>query len=259
MRNIILIGYGNLAHSMMEGIFQSLAFQDSPIFVYGRNIQKAQVFASKFKNTQAVSSLTEVITPSSIIILCIKPKGIEDLIVHQPCFLLYSVMAGIRIQTLKSHFPQAQNIIRAMPNIGASVQKSTTSLFCLGSKEAQSIASRLTETFGEAILLESEELIDASIATNGSSPAFLSLVAEALIESGVREGIPYHQSKELVYATFRGFSKLLDSHSPQEIKTLVTSPAGTTAEGLAYLENKGFKGILQEAGHRSVLKAKGKI
>lgn len=266
MHTFIFIGYGNLAHSMMQGLSKHPTFSNGRFLIFGRNFQKAQDFASKFPNTQAIQSLDEVLLQNSIIVLCIKPKGIEDLFVPQSCFLLYSVMAGVKIQTLKEYFPQAQNITRAMPNIGASVQKSATSFFfhstlenTTQTKEALSIAIKLTQSFGNATLLDHEDLIDSSIATNGSSPAFLSLVAEALIEAGVREGIPYAQSQELVHSTFEGFTKLLSSYSPQEIKTLVTSPGGTTAEGLAHLENKGFKGILQEAGHKAVLKARGKI
>lgn len=259
MQKFILVGYGNLASSMMQGFSTHQTFSHCPFLVYGRDFERSKAFASKYSNTQAISSLEEHLSQDSILILCIKPKGIQSFQIHQPFFLLYSVMAGVNIATLQKHFPKAQNFARSMPNIGASIQKSSTSLFCLGSFEAQALAEKLTQAFGSATLLASEELIDASIATNGSSPAFLSLVAEALIESGVREGIPLLQSKELVYATFEGFAKLLLTHSPQEIKALVTSPAGTTAEGLAYLENKGFKGILQEASHQAVLKAKGKI
>lgn len=259
MQNLILVGYGNLAHSIVQGFLTNQVFQHFHLFVFGRDYEKSLAFASRYDHIQAIASLEEHLMCDSILVLCIKPVGIQSFRINQPFFLLYSVLAGVKINGLKSSFPRAQNITRAMPNIGASIQKSSTSLFSQGSQEAKSLSLKLTQSFGEAILLESEDLIDSSIATNGSSPAFLSLVAEALIESGVREGIPYSQSKELVYATFRGFSELLDSYSPQEIKTLVTSPAGTTAEGLAYLENKGLKGILQEAGHRSVLKAKGKL
>lgn len=258
MQNLILIGYGNLASSMMEGFLQDSFFCKQNLLVYGRNFSKAQDFAKKFPNTQAIPSLQNAINQDSILILCIKPKGIQSLHIQAPFLLLYSVAAGVSISTLKEHFPQAQSFARAMPNISAKIQKSSTSLYVQGDETSQDLATKLTQSFGEAVLLSSEELIDSNIATNGSSPAFLALVVEALIQAGVREGISQKESEKLVYATFEGFSKLLYSHTPQEIKTLITSPAGTTAEGLAYLELKGFKGILQEAAHQAVLKAKRK-
>lgn len=259
MQNFILIGYGNLAESMMQGFSQAPVFHKQTFFIYGRDFSKAKNFAQKFPNTQAISSLEEALNEDSILILCIKPKGIESLHIQTPFLLLYSVVAGAQIITLKNHFPQAKSFARAMPNISAKVQKSSTSLYVQGDEISQNLAIQLTQSFGKAVLLSSEDLIDSSIATNGSSPAFLALIAEALIQAGVREGIPPKESEELTKATFEGFSKLLHSHTPQEIKTLITSPAGTTAEGLAYLELKGFKGILQEGAHRAVLKAKGKL
>lgn len=259
MQNLILIGYGNLADSMMQGFSKDPLICKQTFLVYGRNFSKAQIFSKKFPNTQAISSLQEAIKDDSIIIFCIKPKGIQSLHIQSRFTLIYSVAAGITISTLKYHFPRAQSYARAMPNISAKVQKSSTSFYVEGDKKSQHLATKLTQSFGKAVLLPSEDLIDSSIATNGSSPAFLALIAEALIQAGVREGIPLKESEELTQATFEGFSKLLHSHTPQEIKTLVTSPAGTTAEGLAYLELKGFKGILQEAAHQAVLKAKGKL
>lgn len=259
MKNLILVGYGNLAHSMMQGFAQDAFFRDQTFLVYGRDFQKAEDFSARFSNAKAIPSLEEFICEDSTIILCIKPKGIDSLHIQTPFWTLYSVVAGVQISTLKSHFLQAKNFIRAMPNIGAKVQRSSTSLYIQGDEKVRDFSVQLTQAFGEAILLPSEDLIDSSIATNGSSPAFLALVAEALIQAGVREGIPHHISQELVYATFEGFSKLIRSHSLEEIKTLITSPGGTTAEGLACLELKGFKGILQEAGHRAVLKAKSKL
>lgn len=259
MQNLILIGYGNLADSMMQGFSQDPFFCKQTLLVYGRNFSKAQDFAKKFPNTQAIPSLQEAIRDDSVVIFCIKPKGIQSLHIQSRFALIYSVAAGVTISTLKHHFPQAQNFARAMPNISAKVQKSSTSFYVEGDESSQHLATKLTQSFGEAVLLPSEDLIDSSIATNGSSPAFLALVAEALIQAGVREGIPPKESEKLTKATFEGFAKLLHSHTPQEIKALVTSPAGTTAEGLAYLELKGFKGILQEATHQAVLKAKGKL
>lgn len=258
MQNFILIGYGNLAHSMMSGFSQDSKFKNQTFYIYGRDPNKAENFAKCFANAVTIPSL-EAITPQTNIILCIKPKGLKNLHLDLPFDLLYSVMAGVKIATLKEHFPKAKAFARSMPNVGASVQHSSTSLYTQGEKCFQDLAIALSEAFGKAVLFDHEDLIDASIATNGSAPAFLSLVTEALIEAGLREGIPYKQSQDLVNATFEGFAKLLKTYSPQEIKSLVTSPGGTTAEGLAYLELQGFKGILQEAAHKSVLRAKGKI
>lgn len=262
MQSLLIIGYGNLAHSIVKGI----APNTYHLFVLGRDFEKSKAFCQDFPNHSItpIQDIAELKESNPIILLCVKPKGLQNFSCDFASPLIYSVMAGVKVQSILAQFPNALAYVRAMPNIGAFVKKSATALYAyfkdLNSvQETRQIALSLTLCFGQAVWVDSEELIDASIATSGSSPAFLSLVAAALIDAGVREGLNANQSKELVQATFEGFSELLKLYSPSEIKTLVTSPAGTTAEGLAYLEERGFKGILEQGAHQSALKAKGKI
>lgn len=260
MQSLLIIGYGNLAHSIVKGITPNTY----NLFVLGRDFEKAKAFCADFPNHSItpIQDIAELKEQNPIILLCVKPKGLQNFSCDFASPLIYSVMAGVKIESILAQFPNAEAYIRAMPNIGAFVKKSATALYAYTKEpntQAKEIALSLTLAFGNAVWVDSEELIDASIATSGSSPAFLCLVASALIDAGVREGLNATQSKELVQATFEGFAELLKLHGPSEIKTLVTSPAGTTAEGLAYLEERGFKGILEQGAHQSALKAKGKI
>lgn len=262
MRSLLIIGYGNLAHSIVKGITPNTYH----LFVLGRDFEKSKTFSQDFPNHSItpIQDITELKEKNPIILLCVKPRGLQNFSCDFASPLIYSVMAGVKIEPILTQFPNAKAYVRAMPNIGAFVKKSATALYAYAKdsnslQEGKEIALSLTLSFGNAVWVDSEELIDSSIATSGSSPAFLSLVAAALIDAGVREGLNATQSKELVQATFEGFAELLKLYSPSEIKTLVTSPAGTTAEGLAYLEERGFKGILEQGAHRSTLKAKGKI
>lgn len=262
MQSLLIVGYGNLAHSILKGIEPNTY----EIFVLGRDFEKSQKFAQDFPlhSITPIENIQELKEAKPIILLCIKPKGLQTFSCDFPLTLVYSVMAGVRVESIIKQFPNALAYIRAMPNIGALVKKSATALYAYAPQnssiqEAKEYALALSLAFGNAVWVESEELIDSSIATSGSSPAFLCLVAQALIDAGVREGLNATQSSMLVKATFEGFAELLKTLNPQEIKTLVTSPAGTTAEGLAYLEERGFKGILEQGAHRSTLKAKGKI
>lgn len=260
MQSLLIVGYGNLATSILKGIEPNTY----EIFVLGRDFSKSQKFAQDFPlhSITPIQDIQELKEKNPIILLCVKPKGLQTFSCDFPLTLVYSVMAGVRIESIATQFPNALAYVRAMPNIGALVKKSATALYLSAPKEserAKEIALSLSLAFGNAVWVDSEELIDSSIATSGSSPAFLCLVAQALIDAGVREGLNATQSSMLVKATFEGFAELLKTLSPQEIKTLVTSPAGTTAEGLAHLEERGFKGILEQGAHRSTLKAKGKI
>lgn len=265
MQSLLIIGYGNLAHSIVKGITPNTY----NLFVLGRDFEKAKAFCADFPSHSItpIQDIAELKEQNPIILLCVKPKGLQNFSCDFASPLIYSVMAGVKIESILAQFPNAKAYVRAMPNIGAFVKKSATALYAYtkepkdksSSTQAKEIALSLTLSFGNAVWVDSEDLIDASIATSGSSPAFLCLVASALIDAGVREGLNATQSKELVQATFEGFAELFKLHNPSEIKILVTSPAGTTAEGLAYLEEKGFKGILEQGAHQSALKAKGKI
>ncbi|ANV97832.1 hypothetical protein BBW65_03000 [Helicobacter enhydrae] len=264
MKTIAIVGYGNLATSIFKGFATNPKISQYDFFVHGRHLDKAQEFANKFPKLkiQAIETLEILKDCNPIIILCVKPKGLSYFTFYHQAYLIYSVMAGVEIAQIKQYFQNASFYARAMPNVGASAGHSSTAVFLQhqnqDTQEATQILQNLTDSFGATIFLNDEMLIDSSIATSGSTPAFLSLVAEGLIDAGVREGIDHATSVKLVQNTFEGFAKLLKTHTPQEIKTLVTSPAGTTAQGLAYLESKAFKGIIQEAGHQAVLKAQKK-
>lgn len=309
MNNILIIGYGNMAHAIALGI--SKRFQESEksalekcapekgilekctIEVCGRDAKKASEFASKIEgvsarqdsgvnsgaNSSPNSSASAPIMPingnlpidieGAIVILAIKSHGLESFIFKGEAHSVYSVLAGVNISTLKQHI-KAQTFIRLMPNIGAKLRLSATAAFIeyahgrekLESSELQQKqdeARALCESFGNVVFVEKEELIDSAIATSGSSPAFLALIAQALIDSGVREGIKHKESAKLVQKTFEGVAKLLESHSPQEIIDSITTPGGTTIEGLSVLEECATRGAIIKAAHASVAKARGKI
>lgn len=110
--------------------------------------------------------------------------------------------------------------------------------------------------FGEIVFVENEKLIDSSIATSGSAPAFLALVAQALVDSGVMVGLSRADSRTLVAQTFAGVGELLRHYSPQDLIDRVTTPGGTTIEGLAVLESSGVRGAFMQAARASVAKAR---
>ncbi|WP_104625620.1 pyrroline-5-carboxylate reductase dimerization domain-containing protein [Helicobacter felis] len=117
----------------------------------------------------------------------------------------------------------------------------------------------ILKCFGSCVEVQSEALIDASLATNGSSLAFLSMVAQGLMSAGVQEGLSVDQASELVEQSFKGFAKLLEEQSPQEIIDSICTPGGATIAGLSVLEEKAFKGILMQACHIAVRKGRTKF
>lgn len=273
MQAIIIVGYGAMAQAIAKGLNGIY-----PLEICGRDSTKAEKFIAELGlvNAKAIplesSSNNQVkcnrakasmeckasIVPAQdkIVLLCIKPYGLSSFRYLGKAKAVYSVLAGVSVATLQSHI-SAQAYIRLMPNVAASQLDSATAAFCVNADMKQ--AQEICESFGSVVFVEDEKLIDASIATSGSSPAFLALIAQALVDSGVRAGLKREDSFKLVAQTLQGVGSLMyvENRTPQEIIDMVTTPGGTTIEGLAVLESSGVRGAIMRACQASVSKAIG--
>ena len=263
---LLVLGYGNMARAIVKGILDSVQ-KFERITIAGRDFTKAQEFCKSFAKHEKASILcaqdiaTKEIATNGVIelesfdsvLFCIKPYGIDSFKFAGNVEIAYSVMAGIDIARIKKAI-SAQNYVRVMPNVGAHFGESASCVFAQNPHNQDAIRA-FVESFGNCVFVDSEALIDASIATSGSSPAFLALVAQSLIDCGVYHGLSFSQAQELVRQTFKGFASLLEVDSAESIKQSVTSPNGTTARGLACLEKLGVRGAFIQAGIESINRA----
>ncbi|MGP1449626.1 MAG: pyrroline-5-carboxylate reductase [Wolinella sp.] len=144
---------------------------------------------------------------------------------------------------------QFMPVIRAMPNIAATLHASCTAL--CGDECARDFAFEIFSMLGATIWLSSEAKLDSATALAGSGPAYLAIISEALMDAGVREGLTRAEAESLTRGLFAGFSSLLSVRHPALIKDEVTSPSGTTIEAIACLESAGIRGLIIEAVHRA--------
>ena len=195
--------------------------------------------------------------PAGALVLGIKPQVLDEAAPALspwigPDTLVVSILAGKTIADLKRRLPAARAVVRAMPNLPASIGRGATG--AVGSPEvgpqARAGAERLLASSGLVAWLDDEALIDAVTAVSGSGPAYVFLLAEALAEAGVAAGLPPDLSAQLARATVAGAGALLDA-DPREAGQLrrdVTSPGGTTAAALAVLMREGaVPGLMREA------------
>ncbi|GJD51141.1 Pyrroline-5-carboxylate reductase [Methylobacterium crusticola] len=178
------------------------------------------------------------------LVLAIKPQGLEGAAASvaalvTPATLVVSVLAGKTLADLKARLPGARAVVRAMPNLPASIRRGATGAAASPeTTEAQRrVADALLSGVGLVEWLDSEDLIDAVTAVSGSGPAYVFLLAEALAEAGAAAGLPPEVAARLARQTVAGAGELL-GRSPQEAATLrqnVTSPGGTTAAALGVL------------------------
>ncbi|PAF44850.1 pyrroline-5-carboxylate reductase [Helicobacter sp. 11S02596-1] len=271
-KTLLFVGYGSMAKAIALGIASSDLKNKYHIEITGRDTQKAQKFIEENHLGDVATIhppfMHEISSQSSlhgssgrldvdgkIVILCVKPYALGSFVYFGKAHSVYSVLAGVGMEMLKQHI-QATNYAKIMPNVGARFQKSSTAVYIEG--DIQEEAREIISSFGCAVFVDSESLVDASIATGGSSPAFLALIAQALIDAGVREGLKRDDALKLVRATFEGFANLLAEQSPDTIIAAITSPGGTTIEGLSVLEDRAVRGAVIEACHRAVAKSRQK-
>jgi pyrroline-5-carboxylate reductase len=204
---------------------------------------------------QYVMSNQEAVKDKDVVVLSVKPQVVshlsEDLRgrIKQEQLVL-SIMAGIKIDTINMLLTH-RSIVRVMPNTpaqigeGMSVWTATDSVRQHQKEMAQTILAAL----GREIYVEDEKYIDMATAVSGSGPAYVFMILEALIDAAVHIGLPRAIAEELVFQTMLGstlFARSSNRHLA-ELKNMVTSPGGTTAEGLLKLEEGELRAVLTQA------------
>jgi pyrroline-5-carboxylate reductase len=161
-----------------------------------------------------------------------------------------SIMAGVTIDRLESWFGAGTAVLRAMPNMPAVLGAAASAVAGGASVSEDDFA------WGEAVLSSfgvvarvPEKLLDSVTGLSGSGPAYVFLLAEAMVEAGVAEGIDREVSRLLVTATLLGSARLLaeTGESPEALRAAVTSPGGTTSAGLRVLERYAVRSAVVEA------------
>ena len=246
---LTLIGNGMMAEALAAGLINKYEIE-----VIGRNTTKLQRMQQKFPQIQIkVMEDKEDISQKNII-FCVKPYALQSVALRLDgtANTLYSILAGTTLEFLKQQI-KAKHYVRTMPNIAASKQKSMTTI--TGDKETQNEALEIFSSIGRTLWVNTENQLDIATALAGSGPAFLALVAEALTDGAVKAGLERNYSVELVRGLFEGTTALLKDNHPAIIKESVSSPGGTTAQGLAKLEEGAVRSSFIKAIEASYLKA----
>lgn len=175
--------------------------------------------------------------------------------------LMISVAAGTHTGLLFKAWGRTARIIRAMPNTPGAIGQGISGLFAAPGtgKADRKQAEALLSALGETVWLAKEDLIDSVTALSGSGPAYLFLMAEAMAEAGVAEGLPRDQAEKLARATVAGAGALLakDLSPASALREAVTSPGGTTEAALKVLmARNGLTPLMKRAIHAARRRAK---
>lgn len=254
-QSLVLIGAGKMGGAMLEGWLR-IGMDPKGISLIDPNPSDEMVALAAEKG-MAVNPTAAAVGPVEVLVLATKPQMLDTAAPAvqafiQPKTLVISILAGKTLGDLSARLPQANAVIRAMPNLPASVQRGATAAAPgPGVSAAQrAMADALLGSIGTVEWLDSEKLIDAVTAVSGSGPAYVFHLVECLAAAGTAAGLPQDIAERLARATIEGAGEMLFQSrlSPATLRQNVTSPGGTTAAALAVLmADDGLKPLMNQA------------
>lgn len=243
-----------MAQALVAGLVERGTLQPGQVGVTDPDANQIAKLSSRFPIT-VLEDAAQLAVWADVIVLAVKPQVAAAVLgavqgVMSGSKLLVSICAGISLATLGEKSGDVAKLVRVMPNTPALVGEGATA-FALGARTTHAdsqLVDALFSAVGECVQVP-ESYLDAVTGLSGSGPAFVMLFIEALADGGVRAGLPRAVALRLATQTVLGSAKLVrdGNQHPGVLKDQVTSPAGTTIEGVACLERSGFRGAVIDA------------
>ena len=253
MNTIGFIGGGNMAESLIGGLLAS-GHKASLIHVSEPDTNRRSRLSSKY-GVNCVQDNVELVDRADLLLFAVKPQMLHQVALplrqsiqaSQP--LIISIAAGVRSADLEQWLGGGLAIVRVMPNTPALVRAGASGLYAshLVSNEQKNQAESIMRSVGLTVWLENEAQMDIVTALSGSGPAYIFRVIEAMENAATRAGLARETSRLLSIETVLGAAKLAmeSEDSPAELRQKVTSPGGTTEQGLNQLEQGGIEQLFQ--------------
>ncbi|MCK9275526.1 MAG: pyrroline-5-carboxylate reductase [Syntrophales bacterium] len=253
-KKIGIIGAGNMGEVLTKALISKCGIPPE-------NIKIADVDASRLKDIERTYGIHTVAENSGaskgtdLLILAVKPQIMETVLEEisaelEASTLVISIAAGFTIHNIEERLGSSCRIIRVMPNTPAMIGFGASALAAGKNilKRDMEMARRIFDSVGITVTVD-ESLMDAVTGLSGSGPAYGFIVIEALTDAGVSMGLSRDISLKLASQTMLGAAKLCleGEKTPSQLKDMVTSPAGTTIEGIKALERAGLRAALINA------------
>jgi pyrroline-5-carboxylate reductase len=260
----LVVGGGRMGEALVEGLLEAGWAKPSQVGVAEvSSARRAELvapggLASRFDGLEIVGG---ELAPAEGVVLAVKPRDVENVcrkLAVTGAKRVLSIAAGVTLGDLQSWCPGNCAVVRAMPNMPAVVSTAATAIVGGSRSDREDLdwADGIMSSVGLVVEVP-ERALDAVTGLSGSGPAYIALVAEAMIEAGVLLGLPRSVAGDLVVQTLLGTARMLaePGQTPAALRAAVTSPAGTTASGLRELEAAAVRSAFIEAvtaaSHRS--------
>ena len=259
---LAFIGCGVMAEAVIAGLLRKKLVSPEQISgSHPRQTRREEMHVKygveMFENNRDAVAAVSPESPdaSSIVVLAVKPQRLHRVLQELKGALVkeqlvVSVVAGAKIETMAEELLHA-SIVRTMPNTPAQIGEGVTAWTGSAdvSEEQESQVCAMLEALGKTVRVENERQIDMATALSATGPTYIFLVMEALIDAGVHMGFSRHVAQELVHQMMLGsvlFARESHKH-PAELRNMVTSPGGTSAEAIYQMEKGSLRTVLSKA------------
>ncbi|MCL4530309.1 MAG: pyrroline-5-carboxylate reductase [Chloroflexi bacterium] len=252
-KRVVFIGPGVMAEAMIAGLLRQKLAKPANLIASGPRAERGEELHRKY-GIQSTTDNAAAVHEADVVVLSVKPQRLSDVMKGIKSIradaLVLSIVAGASIKKLGAGLKH-KAVVRSMPNtpgqIGEGITVWTASHET--SEEQRETARKILGALGAEVFVEDESYLDMATALSGTGPAYVFLFTEALIDAGVHMGFPRRIAEQLVLQTIKGsadFYEQAEKH-PAALRNQVTSPGGTSAEALYYLEKAGFRTAISRA------------
>ncbi|MDF1500832.1 MAG: pyrroline-5-carboxylate reductase [Anaerolineales bacterium] len=251
---IVILGPGVMGEAMAKSLLAVGEMQADQILMSGPRENRLAALSEQY-GFQTTTDNQAAVADAEIVILAVKPQTVYSVMEDikgalTESALVISIVAGTPLRVLVEGMEHA-SVVRSMPNTPAQVAQGITVWTATRAVSGRQLEQTraVIGAFGEEIFVEDEDYLDMATALSGTGPAYAFLFMEAMVDAGVHLGFPRRIAERLVVQTLKGAVAFYE-HSPRHMARLrnqVTSPGGTSAAALYYLEKAGFRTAISRA------------
>lgn len=251
---ITVIGPGVMGEAIIVGLLRNGLTSADRVCTSGPELDRNDEIRKRY-GLQTFTDNAAAVVGADVVILSVKPQRLDVVLsglhgkIGQNALVL-SIVAGASIEKLSDGLNH-NSVVRAMPNTPAQIGEGITVWTASDgvSAEQRAVAQKILTAMGKEVFVEEESYLDMATALSGSGPAYVFMFMEAMIDAGVHLGFPRRIAEQLVVETVRGSVDYYSQRSahPATLRNEVTSPGGTSAAALYYLEKAGFRTAISRA------------
>ncbi len=253
---IAFIGPGAMAEGMIAGLIRNQLAQPSGLIAAGPRLERVQELADRYRISFSTDN-AEAARQADMVVLSVKPQRLDRVLsglrgAVKPAALVLSIVAGAQIASIVNGLGHGR-VVRCMPNTPAMIGEGITVWSAAPEVNPQQLemARLFLTALGKEVYVEEENYLDMATALSGTGPAYVFLFMEAMVDAGVHLGFPRRIAEQLVAQTVRGsvdyYNQRTDPVHLARLRNEVTSPGGTTAAALYFLEKAGFRTAISRA------------